>query len=207
MGGRGRFAVPVELMDQVADEAARVMAEHGIRDFALAKRKAAERLGLGARGALPSNAQIQERLAARQRLFEPDVHDARIAKLRRVAADVMGLLEEFRPRLVGAVLDGTATINCAIELHVFSDAPEFVAATLEASGSRPYDRQRRYRFGRDENPQIPGFELVLDDEEVQVMVFPERGAHHAPQSPVDGRPMRRASRAAVIALLDSTADD
>jgi hypothetical protein len=38
-------------MDQVADEAARVMAEHGIRDFALAKRKAAERLGLGARGA------------------------------------------------------------------------------------------------------------------------------------------------------------
>jgi hypothetical protein len=48
---------------------------------------------------------------------------------------------------------------------------------------------------------------MLDDEEVQVMVFPERGAHHAPQSPVDGRPMRRASRAAVIALLDSTADN
>jgi hypothetical protein len=207
MSGRGRFAVPVELLDQVADEAARVMAEHGIRDFALAKRKAAERLGLGARGALPSNAQIQERLAARQRLFEPAVHDARIAKLRRLAADVMGLLEEFRPRLVGAVLDGTATINSVIELHVFSDAPEFVAATLEAGGSRPYDSQRRYRFGRDENSQIPGFELVLDDEEVQVMVFPERGAHHAPQSPVDGRPMRRASRAAVIALLDSTADD
>ena len=150
MGGRGRSAVPVELLDQVADEAARVMAEHGIRDFALAKRKAAERLGLGARGALPSNAQVQERLAARQRLFEPDVHDARIAKLRRVAADVMGSLEQFRPRLVGAALDGTATINSAIELHVFSDSPEIVAATLEASGSRLHDSQRRYRFGRDD---------------------------------------------------------
>ena len=207
MSGRGRFAVPAELLDQVADEAARVMAEHGIRDFALAKRKAAERLGLGARGALPSNAQIQERLAARQRLFEPDVHDARIAKLRRVAADVMGSIEQFRPRLVGAVLDGTATINSAIELHVFSDAPELVAATLEAGGSRVYDSQRRYRFGRDENPQIPGFELMLDDEEVHVMVFPERGAHHAPQSPVNGRPMRRASRAAVIALLESADND
>ncbi len=207
MSGRGRFAVPVELLDQVADEAARVMAEHGIRDFALAKRKAAERLGLGARGALPSNAQIQERLVARQRLFEPDVHDARIAKLRRVAADVMGSLEQFRPRLVGAVLDGTATINSAVELHVFSDAPEPVAATLEAGGSRLYDSQRRYRFGRDENLQIPGFELMLDGEEVHVMVFPERGAHHAPQSPVDGRPMRRASRAAVIALLESADRD
>ena len=204
MSGRGRSVVPVELLDQVADEAARVMAEHGIRDFALAKRKAAERLGLGTRGALPSNAQIQERLVTRQRLFEPDVHDARIAKLRRVAADVMGSLEQFRPRLVGTVLDGTATINAAIELHVFSDAPEHVAATLEARGSRLYDSQRRYRFGKDENTQIPGFELMLDDEEVQVMVFPERGAHHAPQSPVDGRPMRRASRAAVIALLEST---
>ncbi len=207
MGGRGRSAVPIELLDQVADEAARVMAEHGIRDFALAKRKAAERLGLGSRGALPSNAQIQVRLTARLRLFEPDVHDARMAKLRRVAVDVMGLLEQFRPRLVGAVLDGTATSNSAIELHVFADAPELVAATLEVGGSRPYDSQRRYRFGRDENSQIPGFEFVLDDEEVQVMVFPERGAHHAPQSPVDGRPMRRASRAAVIALLQSAGGD
>src|SRR5512147_2175490 len=137
MGGRGRTAAPGELLDQIADEAARVMAEHGIRDFALAKRKAAERLG--ARGALPTNVQIQERLVARQRLFEPDLHDARIAKLRRVAADVMSSLEQFRPRLVGAVLDGTATINSAIELHVFSDAPEVVAATLEATGSRIYD--------------------------------------------------------------------
>lgn len=207
MSGRGRFAVPAELLDQVADEAARVMAEHGVRDFALAKRKAAERLGLSARGVLPSNAQIQERLVARQRLFEPEVHDARIAKMRRLAADVMGTLEQFRPKLVGVVLDGTATINSAIELHVFSDSPELVAATLEAGGGRVYDTQRRYRFAPDDNPQIPGFELVLDDEDLQVMVFPERGAHHAPQSPVDGRPMRRASRAAVIGLLESTDGD
>jgi hypothetical protein len=207
MSGRGRSAVPAELLDQVADEAARVMAEHGVRDFALAKRKAAERLGLSGRGVLPSNAQIQERLVARQRLFEPEVHEARIAKLRRLAADIMGTLEQFRPKLVGAVLDGTATINSPIELHVFSDAPELVAATLEAGGSRVYDNQRRYRFGPDDSPRIPGFELVLDDEELQVMVFPERGAHHAPQSPVDGRPMRRASRAVVIGLLESTDND
>src|SRR6185503_333347 len=196
MSGRGRFAVPAELLDQVADEAARVMAEHGVRDFALAKRKAAERLGLSTRGVLPSNALIQERLVARQRLFEPEMHEARIAKMRRLAADVMGTLEQFRPKLVGAVLDGTATINSPIELHVFSDSPELVAATLEAGGSRVHDSQRRYRFGPDDYPQLPGFELVLDDEGLQVMVFPERGAHHAPQSPVDGRPMRRASRAA-----------
>ena len=52
------------------------MVEHGIQDFSLAKRKAAERLGVRANaGALPSNAQIQERLVERQRIFEPEAHD------------------------------------------------------------------------------------------------------------------------------------
>ncbi len=194
----------LEVLDQVADEAARVMVEHGIRDFALAKRKAAERFGLKARGAMPSNALIQERVAQRQRLFEPAAHEARIVKLRRIAVDVMGRLEEFRPRLVGPVLDGTATINSVIELQVFSDSPELVAESLEAAGQRVHNSQRRYRFGPDHSQQIPGFELLHNGEEVQVMVFPERGAHHAPHSPVDGRPMRRASRAAVLALLQET---
>ena len=179
------------------------MAEHGIQDFALAKRKAAERLGLRAgEGALPTNAQVQERLVERQRIFEPEVHDLRLAKLRLVAANIMGLLDGFRPKLVGAVLEGTATQTSAIELHVFSDSPEAVAAVLEQRGLRLHDSQRRYRFGRELVEQIPGFDLVVDDEELQVMVFPERGPKHSPLSPVDGKPMRRASRPAVLALLD-----
>jgi hypothetical protein len=180
-----------------------MMVEHGIHDFGQAKRKAAERLGVRTAGALPSNAQIQERLVERQRLFAPEEHGLRLAKLRRLAAALMEQLEEFRPRLVGAVLDGTATINSAVELHVFSDSPELVAAALEAQGNRVHDTQRRYRFSRDDTPQIPGFGLMLDEEDIDVMVFPERGSHHAPLSPVDGRPMRRASRAALLALLAS----
>jgi hypothetical protein len=84
---------------------------------------------------------------------------------------------------------------------VFSDSPEAVAAALEARGYRLHDSQRRFRFGRDVAEQIPGYELVVDDEELEVMVFPERGSGHSPLSPVDGKPMRRASRSAVKALL------
>jgi hypothetical protein len=206
MGGRRRPSTGAApgLRQQLADEAARLMAEHGIQDFALAKRKAAERLGVRAgEGALPSNAQVQECLVERQRIFEPEVHDRRLAKLRLVAANIMGMLDEFRPKLVGSVLEGTATLTSPIELHVFSDAPEAVAAVLEQRGMRLHDSQRRYRFGRDElGEQIPGFELVVDDEELEVMVFPERGPKHSPLSPVDGKPMRRASRPAVLALLE-----
>ena len=183
------------------------MAEHGIQDFSMAKRKAAERLGVrSSEGALPSNAQIQERLVERQRIFEPDdVHDRRLEKLRLVASDVMGVLDDFRPKLVGSVLDGTATEHSSIELHVFSDSPEAVAAALEGRGFHLHDNQRRYRFNRDETTEVPGFDLMVDDEELQVMVFPERGPKHSPLSPIDGKPMRRASRSAVLALLEPVA--
>jgi hypothetical protein len=117
----------------------------------------------------------------------------------------MQLLESFRPKLVGPVLDGTATLNSAVELHVFSDSPEAVAAALEEQGLRLHDSQRRYRFGPHVTEQIPGFDLLVADEEIEVMVFPERGAGHAPLSPIDGRPMRRASRTAVVALLAAAA--
>ena len=209
MSGRRRSSpwLSSDLRQQLADEAARLMVEHGIQDFAMAKRKAAERLGVRAgAGALPSNAQIQERVVERQRIFEPDGRDERLAKLRSVASVVMEVLDEFRPKLVGAVLDGTATLTAAIELHVFSDAPEAVAAALEAHGFRLHDSQRRYRFGREVTEQIPGYDLIVDDEELQVMVFPERGSSHSPLSPIDGKPMRRASRSAVMALLAQSSD-
>jgi hypothetical protein len=204
MSGRRRSSpwLSSDLRQQLADEAARLMVEHGIQDFALAKRKAAERLGVRAGvGALPSNAQVQERVVERQRIFEPDGRDERLAKLRSVASGVMQVLDQFRPKLVGGVLDGTATLHAAIELHVFSDSPEAVAATLEAQGFRLHDSQRRYRFGRETTEQIPGYDLTVEDEELQVMVFPERGSSHSPLSPIDGKPMRRASRSAVMALL------
>jgi hypothetical protein len=194
---------PPDLREQLADEAARLMEEHGIGDFSLAKRKAAERLRVTTAAALPSNSEIHERLIERQRLFAPEDHDERLQVLRRLAVTIMAQLAEFRPRLVGAVLDGSATINAAVELHVFSDSPEVVADRLHAYGHKVRDAQRRYRFGRDDTTEIPGFELVHEGEDVEIMVFPERGSQHAPLSPIDAKPMRRATRDAVLALLDS----
>jgi hypothetical protein len=138
MGGRRRTSawLSSDLRQQLADEAARLMAEHGIQDFSMAKRKAAERLGVrSSESALPSNAQIHERLVERQRIFEPEAHEQLLEKLRVVASDVMGVLDGFRPKLVGPVLEGTVTVNSPIELHVFSDSPEAVAAALEGADS------------------------------------------------------------------------
>lgn len=202
MSGRSSRFQPAPLREALAQEAARLMMENGIEDYGLAKRKAAERLGVRSAGALPSNAEVAESLAERQRIFEPDTHVPRLAALRRIAAEVMDLLEELSPRLVGSVLAGTATESSPVELHVYTDAPEHVAMLLEQRGVPWRDCQRRYRFREQDKPiLVPGFSFLWNGAEVVTFAFGERRSRQAPLSPVDHRPMKRASRADVLALL------
>lgn len=202
MANRGTRSPAGGLRERLAQEAARLMSEHGIVDFGLAKRKAAERLAIRGLKSLPSNAQVEACLAERQRIFEPDAHASRLDRLRRTAADVMDLLAAFEPRLVGPVLAGTATITSAIELHVFADAPESVAGRLDLAGVAHADCQRRYRFGNGKTASIPGYAFHRENARVMALVFPEKGLREAPLSPIDQRPMDRAGRQRVLALLE-----
>lgn len=203
MGKKRSRSVSASLREELAEESARLMIEHGIADFGLAKRKAAERFAVTAAGALPSNVQIQACLAERQRIFEPDEQPSRVAHLRRLACDVMDLLEAFDPRLVGAALNGTATVTSNVELHVFSDTPELVAMTLGDNDVRYRETERRYRFGSGKQSRTPGFEFRRDGETVVAMVFPENGVREAPLSTVDRKPMNRMSRRKLRELLST----
>ena len=118
------------LRSAVAQEAARLMAEHGIQDYHLAKRKAAERFGVAEGSVLPRNTEIEAALLSYQRLFGGDQHATSLREQRRVALDAMRLLEQFEPRLVGPVLTGSATEYADIQLHVFSDSAEAVYTHL-----------------------------------------------------------------------------
>ena len=79
----------------LAVEAARLMAEHGIEDYGLAKRKAAERYGTFEGTVLPSNAEVEAALQEHLRLFERDTHGDTLAVLRHAAVGAMELLAEF----------------------------------------------------------------------------------------------------------------
>ncbi len=189
------------LRERLAQTAARLMIEGGIEDYGLAKRKAAERLGVKDLGALPSNAQIAASVAERQRIFEPQTHRMRVTALRRTALSIMDLLAPFQPRLVGAVLAGTATDSSPIELHAFADSPESVAAHLVDHGVMVRDCQRRYRYSAKRASLVPGYRFVHHGADVVVVTFPENGLREAPLCPVDQRPMRRAARSEVAALM------
>ena len=96
---------------RVAQEAARLMSEHGIRDFHHAKVKAAERLGILEAQALPRNNEIEEALREHQRIFHADSQPVLLQERREAAIEAMRFLERFEPRLVGAVLDGLSLIH------------------------------------------------------------------------------------------------
>ena len=191
------------LREQLADEAARLIRDHGIQDYGLAKRKAAARLGVTGAGALPSNAEVEACVLERQRLFDDGDEIARLAELRRLAVELMDLLAPFEPRLAGPVLAGMASASANLELHLFTDAAEEVIFVLQEHGIRFRNCQRRYRYNGGDGVIVPGFRCIIRGEHVFAMTFPEKGLRQAPMSPIDGRPMRRADRAKVCALIDA----
>lgn len=185
----------------LAQEAARVMAEHGIRDFLFAKRKAAERFGVVDGSVLPRNTEIEEALQEYQRLFGGEAHLESLQAQREVALDVMQRLERFQPRLVGPVLHGTATDHDDVLLHVFADRAESV--TFHLMDQRvPFEvGERRTRLDPERVVQQPALRLEVDGQPVEIVIFPIDGIRQAPVSPVDGKPMRRADVNEVAALV------
>jgi hypothetical protein len=185
----------------VAEEAARIMGEQGVDDFLQAKRKAAERLGVTDASILPRNTEIEAARVARQRLFSAERHEAEIATLRRSALEAMRLMSDFDPRLVGPVLAGTASAHSEINLHLFSESAEAVSLRLEECGVPHEVQERRVRFERDRLVSYPALRFVAGRQPVDAVVFPLDGIRQSPCSPVDGKPMRRASTAEVEQLL------
>jgi hypothetical protein len=189
------------LRQAVAEEAARIMREQGVEDYFLAKRKAADRLGVTDASILPRNTEIEAALVAHQRLFGAERHEAAIALLRRSALEAMRLMADFQPRLVGPVLAGTASPHSEISLHLFTESPESVSLRLEERRVPHEVVERRMRYERDRIVSYPALRFVAGRQTVDAVVFPLDGIRQAPCSPVDGRPMRRASAAEVQAML------
>ncbi|MGD9582625.1 MAG: hypothetical protein AB7V26_02990 [Lysobacterales bacterium] len=197
-GHRREFA----LREQLADLAARIMVEQGVLDFALAKRKAADRLHLGDDPALPSNSEVDQALRRYQALFRHEQQPLQLRKLRAAAVQAMQLLERFEPRLVGAVLDGSADQHSAVCLHLFSDDPVAVEIFLGEQGIPFTSGSRLLRLDAARELEAVRIRFSADGSEFDLSVLPRDSLRQAPLDRVHGRSMRRATRDAVRALLE-----
>lgn len=191
------------LRQEVAFEAARILATEGQRNYLAAKQKAAQRIGVPPRGALPSNREVEEALKSWQTLYGGSEHDNILRHLRLTAVEAMGFFSDFNPRLVGPVLEGTADAYSRIALHLFSEDPDAVPRYL-INKNIPFEQEtRRIRWhdGEYRNLDIVVFEA--GEHSLEAALLSAIDARQAPPSPIDGRPQRRAGIGEVRSLLES----
>lgn len=201
--GKHRWGRGSDVRQLIANEAARLIAEDGFNDFLKAKRKAAERYGVSERdGGFPTNIEIEQALLTHQRLFQSETHPRELLMQRRAAREAMRLFKAFQPRLVGHVLDGLAGRHSAVQLHLFEDTPERVAFHL-MDRDIPFEAiDKRFRQLSGAALVVPGFAFFAGEYRIEAAVFSEDGIRAAPASPVDGKPMRRATLDELELLLD-----
>jgi hypothetical protein len=168
----------------IASLAARLMAEDGIADYGFAKRKAAKTLGIGESEALPTNDEIEAELRTYQALFQEDEQRERLQELRQAALEIMELMEDFRPYLTGAVLDGTAGRYTGIDIDLYADSAKDVEISLLSRGIS-YESSEPRRQDQEAPETI--LHLDWDDIDVRLSVYPlsverlqQRRAHARP---------------------------
>lgn len=157
---------------RVAQLAARLMLEHGIKDHALAKRKAARQLGVTTASGLPGNDEIDAELRAHVALFEPEVHALGLAAIRMQAVEAMVMLERFQPVLVGGVAQGFASRHSDIELEVYADSSKELEQFL---------LNRGVDFKSEERRDGSFFTLFSEPADVLIQVLPPRSLSSAPR--------------------------
>jgi len=189
---------------RIAAAAARIMAEDGIDDFALAKRKAARSLGAAETEALPANDEIEAELMAYLALYQAEEHPQRIAALREVALDAMRALEHFHPYLTGPVLKGTAGPYAEIDLQLFPESAKDVELFLLERGIA-FETQESRRYSGDRAHAVSVFTLAWQDHSLRLSVFDPRDERVALKTSQAGRVMQRAGIAELMTLLRDAA--
>ena len=119
-----------QLRQLIAQQAARMMAEDGINDFAYAKKKAGKQLGVTESSVLPTNAEIEGEVRLYHNIYNADEQPLELTKLRKAALMTMQIFERFNPHLTGSVLDGTAGKFSQTSIRLFADSAKDVEMFL-----------------------------------------------------------------------------
>jgi hypothetical protein len=180
----------------IAQAAARLIAEHGIADWSLAKRKAARELNLPERAALPGDEEIEQALRDYHALFGGTAHDERLRGQREEALAWMKRLAEFRPLLVGGVAEGWATEHSDIRLELAADDSKSVELALLNGGCA-------YRALPARNGDAPS-ELMIDTRRggVRLTVRTPQAARQLPRRDRRGQEEVRLDAEALARLLE-----
>jgi hypothetical protein len=112
-----------QAQQEIAARAAALIVQDGM-PYGSAKRQAAQELGLSARGRLPDQATLLAAIREHIAVFCPQEQARALHALRELALLWMQRMAAFRPLLVGAVWNGTATEHSDIYIELYADDPK-----------------------------------------------------------------------------------
>lgn len=121
------------LRKRVAREAAVLLYTSQEKEYKQAKKQAAETLGVRV---LPSNLEVAEELDKIAEEKEGLSRKELVLQMRREALQIMEVLKDFNPKLVGSVWRGTARQNSDIDILAFSQDPKPVLSQLQKNKYR-----------------------------------------------------------------------
>jgi len=102
---------------EVAKEAARLLYYGLATEYYTAKRMAAKQLGTRF---LPSNKEIALELDSLAEFLEGEERTQRLIQMRKTALQIMKILSEFQPKLIGSVWRGIITRNSDIDIYIYT---------------------------------------------------------------------------------------
>ncbi|MBN2473879.1 MAG: HD domain-containing protein [Pirellulales bacterium] len=190
------------LRRQIAWEAARLMYARDEAEYFRAKMKAARRICSGdvKPSDLPSNREIRDQIQALARMHEGRRRSEKLREMRVAALRMMRILRAFRPRLIGSTMTGHVRKGSDIDLHVFSDSVEAVAAALDAEGVTHHVERKRVRKQGSEQTFVHIH--ATDCFPFELTIYASNMAHYVFKSSITGKAIERASIAELEQLLE-----
>lgn len=189
-----------DVRSAIAVNAARLMAQDGIENYGLAKRKAAKQLGINESCRLPTNDEIDVALREYQNIFQDNDQVLRVRELRKHAVKVMRELAAFDPHLTGSVLSGMAGPYAGIHLQLYADNIKAVELHLIDRNIAYKTTQTRLYAGH-EARVLPVYTISEGEIEIELTVFDMRDLRLPTSATPEGRTIERARLAAVENLL------
>ena len=189
-----------DMRARIAAVAARIMAEDGVEDFAIAKRKAARQLGAIDTQSLPNNDEIETELRTYQSLYQGEEQRERLRYLRSQALGAMEQLAEFKPYLTGPVLKGTAGRYADIDLQVFADSGKELEIFL-LNRNIAYETSESRHYSGDQEMAVSVLSLDWHGTPIRVVVYGPGDERRSVKTSPLGRPQERASLDAVRTMV------
>lgn len=185
---------------RIAAEAARLLARDEAAGLPQARRKAAQRLGIGDPAQMPADGEIREALLAYQRVFGEPADLPPLATLQQAAAEALAHFAEFDPDLCGGLAEQPPRRERQVQLLLYSDDPDApLHRLLDAGLAHRVSRGSLHAEGLGVL-QVDHLDVRAGEIEFRLTPLPPRCRGRRLRHSADGDPLPRVSGKAWLAI-------